>query len=289
MKLHNQMVKRTEKDALKEDESVPFYVLYEQDTSERKIIYEQLEKEYAIEEKQYKLVATDKKEKRLKAGVDMATAGRHEANIECAMSKRDDKIEEITSKCERKIEILTAEIKDLETKLVANIKTIKTNAQHTIDYFKPLVDRCYEEVEAVVNYPPSHFKKQATIASMKADIDFRTIQLLNMKVAESNIIPAKTNGDIIREQRRAMAISEAAQQLAQSEARQYELECQTNIAKKAEYAADVARRRERQAERDKVNAECEEENVKLGISDMPVLAPRIFKPQKCCTKINKLL
>jgi len=265
MKLHNQTVKREEKNALNENEAMSVIKMYELDIDALKIRLRQLENEFNLEESQYRLVAEDKKEKRLKAGVNIATAGRHEANVTAAITKRDNKIEKLTDDSNKAIKTnqkliqeLKEQIKSLQEdidvnipeKLEKDIATATTIAQNTLNYFQPLVDRCYEEVQAVVNYPPSHFKKQAMIKEMKQSVETRTNTLLAMKAAEYQPADKLTQKDIERQRMRDQARAEDKQQQADLEARQYEMECQAAVLKKAEYAADEARAKARQAERE---------------------------------------
>ena len=307
VKLHNQLVKRDEKNAKEENEAVSVIILYERDTDALKIRLRQLETEFNTEETQYSLVAEDKKEKRLKAGVNIATAGRHEANVTSAIVKRDAKIEEAEGKCERKVKKntdkiaeLKRQIKDLELdneetipeQLKKDIETVTTAAQSTLDYFQPLVDRCYEDIPAVINYPPSHFKKQALIKEIQSTIKFRTTQLLELKAAEYQPEQRLTQADIDRAKARAQARAEDAQQKADAEERQYEMECQAALLKKAAYAADEQRAKARQAEREEeliMAREADTSDPDAPLPPIEFLPKRIFKhPLKVCKSAPKI-
>jgi len=314
VKLHTQLVKRDEKNAKEENEVVSVITLYERDTDAIKIKLRQLETEFNTEETQYRLVAEDKKEKRLKAGVNIATAGRHEANVTSAIVKRDTKIEELRNKCQKKVKNATAEIKECIDKIatlteqIADLKeqieetfpeqlktaieTVTAAAQGTLDYFQPLVDRCYEEVQAVVNYPPSHFKKQALIKELQVSIQFRTIQLLKLKVAEYQPEERLTQADIDRAKARTQARAEDAQQKADSDARQHEMECQAALLKKAAYAADEQRAKARQAEREEeliMAREADTSDPDAPLPPIESLPKRIFKhtAKVCKPKIEQ--
>lgn len=286
IKVHNQAIKIANKESLTEIQ------MYQQEMDTLKIDINILERELYTEENTYKLVAQDKKEKKLIAGVNIATAGRHEANVESAITKRDQSIKEAESKCEKKVkkakaQIATLEehIDDLEEELIEDIKSIKKTAESTLAYFQPLVDRCYEEIPVVINYPPTHFKKQDTLRQMKRRLEDGDLIILKMKAANFNSEPVVDPEDEERQRRRAQARAESIQQNKEAEARQYEIECHANLAKKAQYAADEQRARARQAERD--------EELKLAIDssdpDAPLppvesLPKRIFRPKKVCQK-----
>ena len=296
MKLHNQTVKREERNALSENEAMSAITMYSLETDALKIKLRQLENEFNLEESQYRLVAEDKKEKRLKAGINIATAGRHEANVTSAITKRDSKIEEAQDKCKKKVKKVKAQIKELEDHindlkddLEKTIDAIKAAAQSTLDYFQPLVDRCYEEVQAVVNYPPSHFKKQAMIKEMTLSVQTRTNNLLAMKAAEYQPTEKLTQRDIDRQRMRDQARAEEAQRLIEVEARQYEMECQAALIKKAEYAADEARAKARQAERDeelRLAREDDSSDPDAPLPPVESLPKRVFRPMKQCKKVE---
>ena len=264
IKLHTQIVKREEKNALRENEAMSTITIYSLETDALKIKLRQLENEFNIEESQYRLVAEDKKEKRLKAGVNIATAGRHEANIEIATTKRDKKIEvaekqnadhlkELTRELKEataRIIVIKEEIENLPDTLKNSIEGINAVAQTTLNYFQPLVDRCYEEVQAIVNYPPTHFKKQAMIQEMKVSIETRIHNLLIMKASEYDPTERLTQKDIDRQKMRDQVRAEDAAQQKEAEARQYDIECEQAKIRQAENAADEARAQARQAERE---------------------------------------
>lgn len=285
-------MKREEKNALNENEAMSAITLYELETNALKIKLRELETQFNLEESQYKLVAEDKKEKRLKAGINIATAGRHEANVTAAITKRDSKIEEAEDKCERKVKKAKAQIKELqdyidnlEDDLEKTVNNIKGVAQSTLDYFQPLVDRCYEEVQAVVNYPPSHFKKQAMIKEMKLSIETRAVNLLTMKAAEYQPVDKLTQKDIERQRMRDQARAEDKQQQKELEARQYEMECQAALIRKAEYAADEARVKARQAEREeelRLARESDASDPDAPLPPVESLPKRVFRPMKQC-------
>ena len=294
VKLHNQLVKRDEKNAKEENEAVSVITMYERETDALKIRLRQLETEFNTEETQYRLVAEDKKEKRLKAGVNIATAGRHEANVTSAIVKRDAKIEEAQDKCEKKVKKAKAQIKelqdyieDLEEDLGKAIDAIKAAAKSTLDYFQPLVDRCYEDVPAVVNYPPSHFKKQALIKELQSTIQFRTIQLLELKAADYQPEQRLTQADIDRQRMRDQARAEDAQRQKEADERQYEMECQAALLQKAAYAADVARVKARQAEREEELRLAKESDTSDPDAPLPPVVP-IKKQPKQVKKVVKL-
>ena len=264
-KLDNDKIKQDFKRQTVQKEDIDEIKAFESEQANLKLEIRTLDETLHIEENQYKLVATDKKEKKLKAGINIATAGRHEANVAIAIAKKETIIKDATKKSEKNLKKakeaiiqLQAQIVQLQEDIADNIPDILEDAinvataacQSTLNYFQPLVDKCYEDVDIIINYPPSHFKKQETLRFMQQRYNFLTTLILNMKVANYTSEPKESISDIERAKVRAQARAEDAQQKARSDARQHEIECQAALIKKAEFAADKARAKARQLERD---------------------------------------
>ena len=251
-----------------------------------------LDIEIITDEGTYTAVATDKVARKLKTGVDEKTANAHQSQISIAMSKRDSKIESIDSKIEsietektalqeeteRKIEALKAKMEyqcsvldSKVKKLQTDIEITRTTSESTINYFQPLLNRCYEAVPIITVYPPSHFKKQETLKQLKSSIATAEHNILLMKASSYNDLVVDTNTEELKK-RKSIARQEANEQLVKAEEVQYREECRMAQLKKDVYRAEEKARKDRQLER-------EEELLNMS-DDEPLVYPPPSKYRK---------
>ena len=141
----------------------------------------QLEQEIRTDEGTYMAVAQDKASKKLKSGVEARTVNSYQSQVSIALAKRDQKIESIEAKkekLEREKEHFIAMCNAKIEKLDKDIEATKTTSQGTLDYFQPLLERCYEIVPVLPSFPPNHFKKEELLKQMKSTITTNEMNIL---------------------------------------------------------------------------------------------------------------
>jgi len=249
-----------------------------------------LEEEIRLEEGMYKQVATTKLERRLKKGITAQTAASHKNIIDSATSKLDAKKEQIESKisdveassraeikkweasiervesdkasfiskCEAQIESFRAKIEESQSgakskvrKYNADIELQITKTQGTLDYYNPLLERCYEEEKPDVIFPPSHYKKKEKLQELELQIKTSNNSIMIMKASEfdNNQTAEERAEDAILKKRRQQAINEDRMLQAEADARDRERELEIYAQKRAEREQERKRVEEKRARR----------------------------------------
>jgi hypothetical protein len=118
-------------------------------------------------------IAKSKVERKLKQGASEQLALKHQSSIDLTRSKLEHRKEAIRAKIkhlENQKEILMSEINSKIEKLEASIEEEESKSNDTINYYKPLLDRCYQDVVPDVMYPASYFKKKDDLFQAKSKL-----------------------------------------------------------------------------------------------------------------------
>jgi len=153
----------------------------------------------------YSHIAKSKLERKLKQGVTAQQANKLESDMKSSCSKKEQKIETLKQKIkqheinkETSIKEIDAKIERLESQKLTIISLVDAKIeglegainseeellQRSENYFRPLIDRCYEEKPLDVVFPPSHFKKVQELKDLRSSIDTGKSNILVMKAAE---------------------------------------------------------------------------------------------------------
>jgi hypothetical protein len=132
-------------------------------------------------------IAKSKVERKLKQGVSEQLALKHQSSIDLTRSKLEHRKEAIRAKIkhlENQKEILMSEINRKIEKLEASIEEEESKSNDTINYYKPLLDRCYQDVVPDVIFPASYFKKKDDLFQAKSQVSILEIAITKL---ETNI------------------------------------------------------------------------------------------------------
>ena len=162
-----------------------------------------------------------------------------EQDLKTCTQKYETKIENLESEKGRKEKLIQSKIDRLES----NVKDIQINEDVRQTRLNKELDKCYSDPPIVPTFPPTHFKKKQQMKDLEGSIKRTTERIMNLQSAEiEDRDKAKHDAsDAKLAMMRAQARLEGEQQNKESEARQYEMECQMAASKKEDYAADKAR------------------------------------------------
>ena len=147
-----------------------------------------LEKQIILEEKTSKAYAVAKQERTLKAGVSSSLLQQYQRQIDITTAKRDDEIRVLKDKIEsleERQQLANAEFERKKEKFKAEITAAEARANTTLNYFTPLLERCYEPVPADPSLPPSYYKKVERVKELKESIAIKKSLLEKVKRAEA--------------------------------------------------------------------------------------------------------
>ena len=155
-----------------------------------KQLFEMVEKD----EKSYGTVAQSKFERKLKQGASGQIAQKHEMDLKSSVNKKETKISSIKDKIktlEAQKQAIDARIEKLENDITGEEKAIEM----TQDYFRPLIERCYEEKPLDIAYPPSYYKKKQELKDCQSEIFTLKANILAMKAANFDKKPQMDKWD----------------------------------------------------------------------------------------------
>jgi hypothetical protein len=259
-------------------------------------------------ESQYSTVAKVKLEKRLKEGVDGKRAEAYQKQVDDSTSKKEtmeitwdvkiDALENdklaIISSYEKKIEDYQEKIKAANilynSKLsIAKAKKIEalTTVQRTIDTFSGYVNKYYEDVqsEPTVQYPPAYYKHSKDLEDAHRQLKIAEHQLLIVKA--SSYTSAKSASDIARDKERARIIAEEKAEAIETAARQREEEGRINLEKKAAFAAEEERIKERNKQRKTIIVTPKEDPKKMAIRLAEMKASEEFRAMNGAVEVKE--
>jgi len=180
----------------------------------------QLSEQVERDDQTFKELAKSKLERKLKNGVTSQTANKLETDFKSSISKKEarveflrNKIEELETQKETFLKTIDKKVEALE----ANIKREEEAIKVSEDYFRPKIDRCYEEIPLDVVYPTSHYKRLQELKDLQNSIESNKRLVLVMKAAEYDGKP-KDKWEIREEELAKM------REEAKREGRQRELE-----------------------------------------------------------------
>jgi len=151
-----------------------------------------LKDEVSKDEATYLNVAKSKVERKLKLGTSAQLATKHQSSVELQEAKFESGYQAIKNKIEKMEAKKEALIKDIDQKiemLENDLKRLESSSTGTINYYKQLVERCYEEVPVDVSYPPSHYKKKERLAEILSQIEGSKKSIMVMKAAHYDSAP----------------------------------------------------------------------------------------------------
>ena len=226
-----------------------------------------LKAEIFRDEGTYLSVARDKREKKLKAGVNEKYIKQCHTTVDGTRLKIEEnknilkaKIEQLESdkrsdidNIDAKIEKLEREKRQLLEKTDSKISLIEAKSESTqvlfektIMFHQSQIDTAYEEIPVVVTFPASHHKKMEELKIVTSQIESSTQHILAMKAAEFDCTPREDERLVkLREQ----SAREDAEALRLARQEQYDNEVAENLARKAKYKADERRANARHEER----------------------------------------
>ena len=162
----------------------------------------QLSEQVERDAESFKDIAKSKLERKLKNGVTAQTANKLEVDFKSSVSKKESRVEFLRNKIEELEAQKEIFLKTLDKKieaLEANIKREEEAIKISEDYFRPKIDRCYEERPLDVVYPASHFKRVQELKDLQSSIEMNKKLVLVMKAAEYDGKP-KDKWDIREEE-----------------------------------------------------------------------------------------
>ena len=219
-----------------------------------------LEKQVALEQKSSIAYAAAKQERILKAGVSQSLLLQYQQQINTTNAKKDDEIAKLKVRLEsleEKHRLAIADYERKKEKLKEEMACVEAKAKTTLNYFQPLVDKCYEPLPLDPSLPPSHYKKVERVKELKESIERKKSLLEMVRRAErageekeggvsSKIIPdppLPTNNSSVKEEA-ARELAEIQERLnSKTEERRKELEEKTEE-KFAAIEADLRKQRE---------------------------------------------
>ena len=190
--------KINKKYGLEEDGLTMMENILEQQMNDEKVLAKKVEQGEAT----YTEIAKSKVERKLKAGISSIQASKLESDKKSSISKKEIKIAGFRQKIEKKESMkdtALASINDQIEKLENKKQRIEKDIQSDIEsleqcieaqegeiersenYFRPLIDLCYEDKPIDVVYPTSHFKNVEELKDLRRTIDARKANILAMK------------------------------------------------------------------------------------------------------------
>lgn len=166
----------------------------------QKHLIEQVEKD----EKSYGTVAQSKFERKLKQGASGQIVQKYEMDLKSSVTKKETKISSVKEKVKALeaqkdpfVRAIDAKIESLEAQKAQFVKIIDAKIEKlehditgeekaiemTQEYFRPLIERCYEEKPLDIAYPPSYYKKKQELQDCQSEIATLKANILAMKVA----------------------------------------------------------------------------------------------------------
>lgn len=232
-----------------------------------------LKMEIFRDEGTYISVAQEKRERKLKTGVNEQNINQYQKIIDGSKMKLEQKKEMIHAKIEKldadkktmisqieaKIEKLEADKRaiisqveaKIEKKLEKDIEYAESMTQKTISYHQDLIDKAYEDAPVVVAYPPSHHKKKEELRMVQSQIESTQKQIIAMKAAEFDNAPRESPHDQKLRRLREQAEREGAEELRLARQAQEEQEYREAMEKKKLREAEEERVRKRREERER--------------------------------------
>jgi len=214
----------------------------------------QLSEQVERDDQTFKELAKSKLERKLKNGVTSQTANKLETDFKSSISKKEarveflrNKIEELETQKETFLKTIDKKVEALE----ANIKREEEAIKVSEDYFRPKIDRCYEEIPLDVVYPTSHYKRLQELKDLQNSIESNKRLVLVIKAAEYDGKP-KDKWDIREEELAKM------REQSKREGRQRELE--EKAKEEAERQIAIAIKQKEREAREKADEERWEKN-----------------------------
>ena len=214
----------------------------------------QLSEQVERDNQTFKELAKSKLERKLKNGVTSQTANKLETDFKSSISKKEARVEFLRNKIEELEYQKETFLKTIDKKveaLEANIKREEEAIKVSEDYFRPKIDRCYEEIPLDVVYPTSHYKRLQELKDLQNSIESNKRLVLVMKAAEYDGKP-KDKWDIREEELAKM------REQSKREGRQRELE--EKVKEEAERQIAIAIKQKERAAREKADEERWEKN-----------------------------
>lgn len=176
-----------------------------------------------VYEQSYSTVAQSKFEKKLKQGVSGQLAQKHEMDMKSSVSKKETKISCIKEKIkaletqkEAFIKAIDAKIEKLENDVSGEEKAIDM----TQEYFRPLIERCYEERPLDITYPPSYYKKKQELKDCQSEMLTLKANILAMKAANFDKKPQLDKWQILEKEHQKLREQSRREFLAQQKEEQ---------------------------------------------------------------------
>jgi hypothetical protein len=221
--------------------------IMEQAIQNMEVREKQLSQQVERDAESFRDVAKSKLERKLKNGVSSNMTSKLELDFKSSISKKEARITYLRNK-----------IEELEAKITVEEEAIKTSES----YFRPLIDRCYEERPLDVVYPTSHFKKVQELKDLQTSIEMNKKLVLVMKAAEYDG-KSKDKYDIMEEE-----LARAREQ-SKREGRQRELEEKAKEEEERQLA--IAIKQEEREAREKADEErWEKQRQSIVIKQEPV-------------------
>ena len=214
----------------------------------------QLSEQVERDNQTFKELAKSKLERKLKNGVTSQTANKLETDFKSSISKKEARVEFLRNKIEELEYQKETFLKTIDKKveaLEANIKREEEAIKVSEDYFRPKIDRCYEEIPLDVVYPTSHYKRLQELKDLQNSIESNKRLVLVMKAAEYDGKP-KDKWDIREEELAKM------REQSKREGRQRELE--EKVKEEAERQIAIAIKQKEREAREKADEERWEKN-----------------------------
>ena len=149
-----------------------------------------LEKQVSLEEKSSQAIATARTERKVKSGVSSSLLAQHQRQIDAANAKKESELSKIKNKVETLEErhrLATAEFERKKEVLENEKSLVEAACEKTLNYFTPLVERCYEPLVVDPSLPPSYYKKVERVKELKASIATKKSLLEKVKRAEAGL------------------------------------------------------------------------------------------------------
>lgn len=200
-------------------------------------------------EAQYSNVASEKLNRKVKEGADVRKAESHQHQLNTAMTKK----ERVEREYDAKIEALQ---RKKEEALAA--------VDETICYFKKYVERYYDSVpEVIVSYPPSYYGIKEEIETAERQLTMWKNTLLVVLEQQINAVESPEEKQL--KLRREQARREDAALAIEVAARQREEEGRINMERKAAFAAEEERIKERNRQKANTLVTPKEDSKKMAI------------------------
>ena len=149
-----------------------------------------LEKQVSLEEKSSVALAAARQERKVKAGANIQLLSQHQRQIDAANAKKDDELLRLNSKLEaleEKHRLATAEYERRKEAIETERRLAERACEKTLNYFTPLVERCYEVAPLDPSLPPSYYKKTERVKELKESIARKKSLLEKVKRAEAGV------------------------------------------------------------------------------------------------------